>query len=73
VSCPTIFRLRSPITSIDKLKKLQPDIRALVIILEAEVMFIGSHQAVFEGCFQNTNEGHTVNRLFDEVGHHLWL
>ena len=36
-------------------------------------MLIGGHQVVFEGCFQNTNEGQIVSCLFDEVGHCLWL
>jgi hypothetical protein len=36
-------------------------------------MVIRGHQVVFEGCFQNTNEGQMVSRLSNEVGHHLWL
>jgi hypothetical protein len=28
---------------------------------------------VFEGCFQNTNEGKVVSHLSDEVGHCLCL
>jgi hypothetical protein len=36
-------------------------------------MLVGGHQVVFEGCFQNTNEGHMVSRLSDEIGHRLWL
>jgi hypothetical protein len=28
---------------------------------------------VFEGCFQNTNKGQMVSRLFDEVDYRLWL
>jgi hypothetical protein len=36
-------------------------------------MFIGGHQVMFEGCFQNTKEGQMVSRLFDEVGHYFWL
>jgi hypothetical protein len=55
------------------LKSLQPDPKALVIILEIEAMFIGGHQVVFEGCFQNTNEGQMVSRLSDEVSHRFWL
>jgi hypothetical protein len=55
------------------LKILQPDVKILVIILRAETMFIGDHQAVFEGYFQYTNEGQMVSRLSDEVDHHLWL
>jgi hypothetical protein len=53
------------------LKSLQPNARTLVIILKAEAMLIEGHQVVFERCFQNTNEGQMVNRLFDEVGHRL--
>jgi hypothetical protein len=37
-----------PLTS---LKSLQPDTKILVIILEAEAMFIEGHQVVFERCF----------------------
>jgi hypothetical protein len=55
------------------LKSLQLDARASVIILKAEAMLIVSYQVVFEGCFQNTNEGQIVSCLFDKVGHHLWL
>jgi hypothetical protein len=36
-------------------------------------MFSIGHQVVFERCFQNTNEGQMVSRLFNEVDHHLWL
>jgi hypothetical protein len=36
-------------------------------------MLIGGHQVVFEGCFQNINKGQMVNRLSNDVGHHLWL
>jgi hypothetical protein len=36
-------------------------------------MLIEGYQMVFEGCFQNTNEGQIVSRLFNEVGHRLWL
>jgi hypothetical protein len=59
-----------PLTS---LKGLQLDARVLVIILQAKAMLIESHQVVFEGCFQNTNEGQMVSRLFHEVGHRFWL
>jgi hypothetical protein len=55
------------------LKSLQPDPKALVIILEIEAMFIVGHQVVFEGCFQNTNEGQMVSCLSNDVGHRLWL
>jgi hypothetical protein len=55
------------------LKSLQLDTRVLIIILEAEAMFIEGNQVVFEGCFQNTNEGHMVSCLFDEIGYRLWL
>jgi hypothetical protein len=59
-----------PLTS---LRALQPDARALVIVLEAEVMLIEGHQVIFEGCFKNTNAGHMVTRLSDNIGHRLWL
>jgi hypothetical protein len=59
-----------PLTS---LRALQPDARALVIVLEAEAMLVAGHQVVFEGCFENTNVGHMVTRLSDDIGHRLWL
>jgi hypothetical protein len=52
---------------------LQPDARALVIILEAESMLVENHQVVFEGYFENTNVGHMVTNLSDDIGHRLWL
>jgi hypothetical protein len=55
------------------LENLQPDARVLVIILEVEAMLVEGHQIVFEGCFQNTNEGHMVSRLSDKIGHWFWL
>ena len=55
------------------LVNLQPDARALVIVLEAEATLTGGHQMVFEGCFKNTNEGQMVSRFSNEVGHRLWL
>ena len=55
------------------LPSLQPDARALVIVLESEAMLIGGHQVVFEGCFENTNEGQMVSRFSNEIGHRLWL
>jgi hypothetical protein len=54
-------------------RALQPDARALVIVLEAEAMFVGGHQVVFEGCFENTNVGYMVIRLSNDIGHRLWL
>jgi hypothetical protein len=36
-------------------------------------MLIEGHQIVFKGCFQNINEDQMMSRLFNEVGHHLWL
>jgi hypothetical protein len=54
-------------------RALQPDARALVIVLEAEAMFVGGHQVVFEGCFENTNTDHMVTCLSDNIGHRLWL
>jgi hypothetical protein len=59
-----------PLTS---LRALQPDARALVIVLEAEAMLVEGHQVVFEGCFENTNAGHMVTLLSDDIGHRLWL
>jgi hypothetical protein len=59
-----------PLTS---MKALQPDARALVIVLEAEAMLVEGHQVVFEECFENTNAGHMVTRLSDDIGHRLWL
>jgi hypothetical protein len=55
------------------LRALQPDARALVIVLEAEAMLIEGHQVVFEGCFENTNADHMVTRLSDDIGHRLWF
>ena len=52
---------------------LQPDARALVIVLEAEATLTGGHQMVFEGCFENTDEGQMVSRFSNEMGHRLWL
>jgi hypothetical protein len=53
------------------MRALQPDSRALVIILEVETILVEGHQVVFEGCFENTNKGHTVTRLSDDIGHRL--
>jgi hypothetical protein len=33
-------------------------------------MLIGSHQVVFEECFQNTNKVQMMSRFSDEIGHH---
>jgi hypothetical protein len=55
------------------LRALQPDARVLVIVLEAEAMLVEGHQVVFEGYFENTNTGHMVTRLSDDIGHRLWL
>jgi hypothetical protein len=51
------------------LRALQPDARALVIVLEAEAILIEGHQVVFEGCFENINAWHMVIRLSDDIGH----
>jgi hypothetical protein len=59
-----------PLTS---LRALQPDARALVIVLEAEAMLVEGHQVVFEGCFKNTNVSHMVTCLSDDIGYRLWL
>jgi hypothetical protein len=59
--------------SLTSLRDLQPDVRALVIVLEVEAMLVGGHQVVFEGCFENTNTGHIVTRFSDDIGHRLWF
>jgi hypothetical protein len=59
-----------PLTS---LRALQLNARTLVIVLEAETMLVKGHQVVFEGCFENTNAGYMVIRLFDDIGHRFWL
>ena len=51
------------------LRSLHPSARALVIVLEFEVLLIDSHQVVFEGSFETNNEFQTVSRLFDDIGH----
>jgi hypothetical protein len=55
------------------LRALQPDARVLVIVLEAEAMLVEGHQVVFEGYFENTNAGHMITRLSDDIGHRLWF
>jgi hypothetical protein len=55
------------------LKNLQPDVRTLVIILEAEAMLIGGHQMVFQKCFKNTNEDQMVSCFSNKVDHYFWL
>jgi hypothetical protein len=57
-----------PLTS---LKALQSDTRALVIVLEAKAMLVEDHQVVFERCFENTNAGHIVTHLSDDIGYRL--
>jgi hypothetical protein len=52
---------------------LQPNARALVIVLEAEAMLVEGHQVVFEGYFENTNTSHMVTCFSDDIGHRLWL
>jgi hypothetical protein len=36
-------------------------------------MLVEGHQVVFEGCFENTNAGHMVTCLSDDIGHCLWF
>jgi hypothetical protein len=55
------------------LRALQPEARALVIVLEAEAMLVESHQVIFEGCFENTNIGHMVTRFSNDISHRVWL
>ena len=61
---------QAPLTS---LRNLQPSIRTLVIVLEAEALLISDHQVVFKGYFENTNEVQMVTRFFDGIGHYLYL
>ena len=56
-----------------RLRTLQPNARALVIVLETKALLIGGHQVVFEGCFENTNRVQMVTRLFDDIGHNFYL
>ncbi|KAG0570940.1 hypothetical protein KC19_6G199200 [Ceratodon purpureus] len=55
------------------LPALQLDNRALVIVLESEPTLSGNYQMVFEGCFENNNEGQMVSHISSEVGHRFWL
>jgi hypothetical protein len=55
------------------LRALQLDARILVIVLEAEAILVEGHQVVFEECFENTNAGHMVTRLSDDIGPRLWF
>ncbi len=55
------------------LTNFQLNARALVIVLEAETMLSGEHQMIFEGCYENNDEGQMVSRLSNEFGHRLWL
>ena len=55
------------------MRVLQPDARALVIVLEVKAMLFEGHQVVFKECFENTNAGHMVTHLSDGIGHRLWL
>jgi hypothetical protein len=36
-------------------------------------MLVKGHQMVFEGYFENTNAGHMMIRLSDDIGPRLWL
>jgi hypothetical protein len=54
-----------------QLPNLQPNTRALVIVLNVETMFIRGHQVVFERYFKNTNEGQMMSRFSNEVSHRL--
>jgi hypothetical protein len=59
--------------SLISLISLQPDARALIMVLKTEVMFIEGHQVVFERRFENTNESQMMSHFFNEVDHRLWL
>jgi hypothetical protein len=60
-------------SNLQQLASLRLDARALVIVLEVEATLSGGHQVIFEGCFENTNEGQMVSRFSNENGHRLWL
>jgi hypothetical protein len=36
-------------------------------------MLVERHQVVFEGCYENTNVGHMVICLPDDISHRLWF
>ena len=55
------------------LRNLQLGARALVIVLEVEALLIDSHQVMFEGYFENTNEIQMVTHLSDDIGHRFYL
>ena len=55
------------------LRNIQSSTRALVIVLEAEVLLIDGHQVMFEGCFENTNRVQMVTHLSDDIDHRLYL
>ena len=55
------------------LRNLPLNARTLVIVLEAETMLSGEHQVIFEGSFENNDEGQMVSRLSNEFGHRFWL
>ena len=59
-----------PLTS---LTSLQPNVKTLINVLKAKAILIGSHQMVFQGFFQNTNEGQIVSCFSNEIGHRLWF
>jgi hypothetical protein len=59
--------------SLTSLRALQPDARALEIVLEVEAILVEGHQVVFERCFENTNAGLMLTHLSDDISHHLWL
>jgi hypothetical protein len=73
VSCLTTCRGRSPTTFIDKLENFVTGRRAIVTVLEAEVMLVEGHQVVFEECFENINASHMVTRLSNNIDHLFWL
>ena len=55
------------------LRNLLSGARVLVIVLKIEALLIGSHQVMFERCFENTNGIEMVTRLSDNIGHCLYL
>ena len=47
---------------------LQLENKALVIVLESELMLSGSYQMIFEGCFENNAEKQMVSRISGDGG-----
>ena len=61
---------RAPLRS---LRNLQLSVKALIIVLKAEILLIGGHQMVFEGYFKNIHGIQMVTYFSDDIGHCLYL